>query len=147
MWNADKSLMLSIISVKLFFVIGIIFFIAGYPIASAYVEYIHQPSTFYPILITGYLCLALAFFILRHLYKLLNNIRQDQIFTNINIAILRSISWECMAVACICAIASIGYMSFLLVSIVFAFIALIIRVVKNVIAQAKLMKEENDYTI
>ena len=39
------------------------------------------------------------------------------------------------------------YMPFIMVSVTFAFIALIVRVVKNVMEQAIFIKEENDYTI
>lgn len=147
MWNADKSLTLSIISVKLFFMIGFIFLFAGYPITKLYVDYIHQPHALITILIAGYLCLLNAFFIFYYLLKLLNNIQKDAVFIPQNIACLRKISWLCMSVALICAIATIGYIPFLLVAMAFAFIALILRVVKNVIAQATIIKQENDFTI
>ena len=147
MWNSDKSLVLSIICVKIFFIIGIIFCIGGYPITKQYVAYIEQPNTFYTILIAGYLCLLIAFFIFSILHKLLKNIQRDMVFCDENIQYLRKLSWLCMAVALVSIVSSIGYIAFLLVSIVFAFIALILRVVKNVMAEATLLKQENDFTI
>lgn len=147
MWNRDKSLQLSIISVKLFIAIGVVFLIGGYPITNSYVAYIHQTGPFYTILITGYICLLFAFFIFHYLLKLLTNIKHDQVFIEANEQYLRKISWLCMSVAFVCLLASFGYVTFVLVAIVFAFIALILRVVKNVIAQAIILKSENDFTI
>ncbi|MEG0735363.1 MAG: hypothetical protein RR441_00745 [Longicatena sp.] len=69
MWNSDKSLTLSILCVKIFFIIGIIFCIGGYPFTKAYVDYVQKPNAFYTILITGYVCLFLAFFIFAQIIK------------------------------------------------------------------------------
>ena len=147
MWTNDKSLKLSILSVKLFFVVGIVFAFAGVPIAKMYLTYIQRREALLTLLITGYICLLIAFFIFTSLYKLLCNIQQEQVFCDENITYLRKLSWLCFMVALITCIASIGFPSFLLVAIVFAFIALILRVVKNVMAQATLIKQENDFTI
>ncbi|MGX8835617.1 DUF2975 domain-containing protein [Amedibacillus sp. YH-ame6] len=147
MWNSDKSLTLSILCVKIFFIIGIIFCIGGYPFTKAYIDYVQKPNAFYTILITGYVCLFLAFFIFALLHKLLKNIQNDVVFEEENTRHLRRLSWLCMGVAIVCAISSIGYIAFFLVSIAFAFIALILRVVKNVISEATLLKQENDFTI
>lgn len=147
MWNADKSLLLSIISVRIFTIIGAVFLFGGVPIAHAYVDYIHLPQAYTTVLITGYLSLFAAFFIFYDLLKLLKNIRNDHVFCEDNIRCLRHISWLCMGVGVITAIASVRFITFILVAIAFAFIALIIRVVKNVMAQAVLIKAENDFTI
>lgn len=147
MWNSDRSLTLSIICVRIFILIGIVFLFAGYPIAKMYVDYIHQKEALYPILIAGYICLILAFFMFYELLKLLKNIRHEEVFIPQNIACLRTLSWLCMAVAIVTFTAVLGYVPFLLVAVVFAFIALILRVVKNVMAQAMLLKQENDFTI
>ena len=42
---------------------------------------------------------------------------------------------------------SLYYMPFLIVSAAAAFVGLILRVVKNVFAEAVRLKDENDYTI
>lgn len=147
MWNNDKSLTLSILSVRIFFIIAIIFCLGGYPIANQYVTYIHRPDILVTLLITGYICLILAFFIFIELHQLLMNIKLNRVFNKQNIAILRKISWLCMCIAIVTCCAIFQYPSFLLVSIVFAFISLILRVVKNVMSEATRLKQENDFTI
>lgn len=147
MWNKDYSLKLSIYSIRLFFVAWCIFTMFGYFIVRAFVRYNSLFEAFQTILITLYLCLALAIFLLYCLDRLLTNIQKDLVFMDENTTYLRNISWLCMGVGVITLCASIGYPPFLLVSFAFAFIALIVRVVKNVIAQAIVLKEESDYTI
>lgn len=147
MWNQDHSLTLSLWAVRSFFVLWCLFALFGYMITDFYVEYNGITQAFQPILITLYLCLAVAIFLLYDLYQLLKNISDEKIFIAKNIAYLRSISWLCFLVGIITLVAAISYVPFLLVSIAFAFIALIVRVVKNVMAAAIVLKEENDYTI
>lgn len=147
MWNKDHSLQLSLWAIRIFFVLWICFCAFGYFIVKAYVAYNHVYEAFEAILITLYLCLAVAIFLLFDLYKLLTNIKQDQIFIYDNVNCLRRISWLCIIVGIITLVSTIQYMPFILVSITFAFIALIVRVVKNVIEQAIFIKEENDFTI
>lgn len=147
MWNNNKSLSLSILSVRLFFIVWIIFCVGGYPITQMYVEFVNHPELFLPILITLYACLGLSIFTLYYLHQLLVNIKKDIVFEDVNVRALRIISWLCMAIGVVTCISAFFYIQFLLVSASFAFIALIVRIVKNVVAQAIYIKQENDYTI
>lgn len=147
MWNKDHSLQLSIWSIRIFFGLWVLFTIFGYFIVKAYAEYNGAVYAFETILITLYCCLAVAIFLLHELHQLLENIARSKIFVSDNVACLRKISWQCIAVGVITLFASLWDLPFVLVSVTFAFIALIVRVVKNVMAEAISIKEENDYTI
>ena len=57
------------------------------------------------------------------------------------------ISWCCFAVAIIFALLGIAYLFSLIVTVAALFIALILRVLKNVFSIAVELKAENDYTI
>lgn len=147
LWNKDYSLQLSIWSVRIFFILWLIFLLGGYFITDIYVTYNVIKEVFYVILITLYCCLGVAIFLLNELHKLLINIQLGKVFISDNVVCLRKISWFCIAVGVITLLASIGYIPFILVAITFIFIALIVRVVKNVIEEAIMIKEENDFTI
>lgn len=147
MWNHDRSLTLSILSVRLFFLVWGIFIVGGYWITEFYLDFVHHPELFINMLVTLYAWLAIAVFVLYYLHRLLLNISQEQVFIQENVQALRIISWLCMAIAMIGCISACYYLQFLLVGAAFAFIALIVRVIKNVMAEAILIKEENEFTI
>lgn len=147
MWNHDKSLVLSILSVKIFFVLWCILLIGGYFITKAYVEYMDAPNLIIPILPALYACLIPAFFILLDLYKVLMNIRNEEVFVIQNEKHLRRISWACIVVAMITIVSAFGYLPFLFIAVAFGFFGLLIRIIKNIVAQAIVLKMENDYTI
>lgn len=147
MWSRDKSLMLSILSVKIFFVIWVVLLFGGYFISDAYVEYMDAPNLIIPILPALYACLIPAFLILFDLYKVLINIRKDDVFIVQNVKNLRRISWACIVIAIITLISAFGYLPFLFIAVAFGFFALLIRIIKNIINQAVELKMENDYTI
>ena len=60
---------------------------------------------------------------------------------------LRAVSWYCVWVALICLAGCVCYPPFVFVAIAAAFMALIVRIVKNVFQQAISMKSELDLTI
>jgi len=95
-----------------------------------------------------YASLVLAAFLLITLDRLLRNIRKGDVFIFGNVKALRMISWTCFAVAILMLVSGIVVsLPFLAISIAAGFFGLIIRVVKNVIAAAVELKNENDYTI
>ena len=84
-----------------------------------------------PVLLgMGYVCAVLAFVMLVSLYKF-----------------LRRISWCCAGAAAVCLAAAYIYLPFAFLGVAAAFMALIVRVLKNAFAQAVHMKDELDYTI
>ena len=100
-----------------------------------------------PLTLILYLCCVPAMAALLCLDRLLRNIRREEVFTEGNVKLLRALSWLCFATAAIFAIAGRFYLLFIAAAVAGAFIGLILRVVKNVIQQAVLIKAENDYTI
>ena len=75
------------------------------------------------------------------------NISEGEVFIPENVSILRLLSWCCIAAGLVCLFSALYYMPFLIVSAAAAFVGLILRVVKNVFAEAVRLKDENDYTI
>lgn len=87
------------------------------------------------------------FLVFRELYKLLHNIQQGIVFSVQNIASLRLVSWACFFAAVFLLIAAIRWPILLIVSGVIGFLGLFVRVIKNVLAEAIILKEENAFTI
>lgn len=102
-----------------------------------------------PVLLgMGYVCAVLAFVMLISLYKFLRRIERGAVFVPANVTALRRISWCCAGAAVICLPAGLGiYLPFAFLGVAAAFMALIVRVLKNAFEQAVRMKDELDYTI
>lgn len=147
MWNHDRSLLLSLYTVRIFFIAWLIAALSGYFIVEAYTRSLHITDRFLPILLAAYGCLIFGLFILLHLHSILVHIKENQIFIHENVHALRRISWHCMGIALVSFVASIYHLPYLIVCVAFAFVGLIVRIVKNIIAEAIVLKEENDYTI
>ena len=131
MWTKTKSLTLSLWVVRIFMVVLVaaVFFLPS--LLDWYLEFSVRPDSI----------------ILWFLNKLLSNIRRDDVFIEGNVHCLRVISWSCFAVGVIYLILGISFPFSLLIGIAATFIWLILRVLKNVFAQAVVIKAENDYTI
>ena len=99
------------------------------------------------IVIAFYLCSVFGWICLYRLWRLLGGLRRGQVFVPENVTHLRGVSWCCAAVALICLGAALCYLPFLFVAAAAAFMALIVRIVKNVFQQAIAMKDELDLTI
>ena len=94
-----------------------------------------------------YTCLPFVLAALVCLHMLLANINREQTFIVRNVTLLRVMSWLCFVIGLVCLVSGFFYMPFFLVAAAAAFIALIIRVIKNVFASAIKLKDENDMTI
>ena len=153
MWNHDNSTVLSLICTRIVAVAAVIcaFFVPG--VVDYYCgDYTGReaiaPSGRMPGTVGIYACLLIALVILYMLDRLLSNIRKEEIFVPQNVAYLRGISWACFAMCLPCLLIAVyGSQTFLFVMVAAAFMGLILRVVKNVIEAAVLIKEENDYTV
>lgn len=147
MWNAKKSVTLSLICNRLVMaaVVAVGF---GTPwLVNTYVVYWNKrPDVAQPLMVTLFGSCIVAFVALMCLDKLLRNIRGNQVFIRENVILLRRISWCCFGVALIL-FCSYYYLFFLIAGIAGAFIGLILRVVKNVIEEAIVLKNESDLTI
>ena len=94
-----------------------------------------------------YFCCPAGWAALGSLLKILHNLRAGRVFVQQNVKLLRLLSW-CFVFVALVSFASIYWLpSLLIVGIAAAFLGLILRVVKNVIAQAMQLREENDLTI
>lgn len=107
------------------------------------------------VLIAFYAVVPAGFGALISLDKLLINIKKDIVFDKKNISLLRLISYLCIYAG------FIGLIAFIVISAVFSFIfesmlilslgeffmALVVRVVKNIFDAAIKLKEENELTI
>ena len=149
MWNKDKSITLSLFCVRLFAVI-LVGLCASAPWLFKRFTLIRfmvpqQMLSFF--LVTVYAVAVPAALALWHLHGLLAEIRKNDVFTHANVARLRALSWCCLAAGLICLASTLYYMPFLALAAAGAFMALILRVVKNVFEQAVALKDENDFTI
>ena len=149
MWNAKKSLVLSKICTILFMAVLVAALVGGpwlVPwVVTVVWAFVPNPEPyFYLTLYSGGL---VAGVLLVMLYRLLHNIGRGQVFTAANVSLLRGISWCCFFGAAISAVSTCYYALWGFVGLVAAFVGLIVRVVKNVMAQAIALKEENDYTV
>ena len=148
MWNRNKSLALSIFCTRLFGILVVLGSIAAPWLVRQYFNISGGlESQLLPFRIIIYCCAVPGFILLLHLHRLLLNIRDGEVFVERNVMLLRRISWLCFAVAAVTLTGGFIYASFLLVAVAAAFIALIIRVIKNVFEQAIAIKSENDFTI
>ena len=141
-WNDRKSITLTRVVVATAILGSAIMTISG-PWLTRWMVTAHTlpPRTGPVLLVLGYLCAVLAFGMLFSLYKFLRRIEAGQIFVPANVTALRRISWCCVG-------AAVGiYLPFAFLGVAAAFMALIVRVLKNAFEQAVRMKDELDLTI
>ena len=151
MWNCKKSVILSIIFC---FIISVMLTACAFllPCVLGWFLRNSQPpeqiDLFKSAVLTCYyVSMPFAAVTLFSLIKMLFAINREEIFIDANIRRLRRISWCCFAVAIITLIGSYFYHPIVIIAIAAGFMGLIIRVVKNVMNSAKLLREENDLTI
>ena len=149
MWNDSKSLKLSKISVIHFGVL----LVACVILAPRLVDRLLLMSAMASLagkgmfLTTIYSGCIPAALLLSCLYLLLQRISAGEVFVDRNIFYLRSISWCCFCGAAICIASAFYYLPWAAIGIAAAFMGLVVRVVKNVIAKAVSLQDDADYTI
>lgn len=81
------------------------------------------------------------------LFALLIRVRRGLVFTATSIGFIRGISWCCFLLAVV--FLALGFYFYLSFAVAFfaVFLGMCIRVVKNVLEQAVLIKSENDLTV
>ena len=82
-----------------------------------------------------------------NLWKLLANIQRGMVFEMTSVKYLRITAWCCAGVCIICFLSALYYTPFILISVAAGFMALIVRIIKNVFEQAISMKDELDFTV
>ena len=151
-WNESRSLCLSRVMVGVFFAALAACDLFGWWLVRFLCEKLiavnHGLGGAYVLLACLYICSVPAYFVLWDLRCLLKNIGADKVFAAENVRHLRRISWCCMAAALVCgAGAVIEWPSLLLITAAAGFMALIVRIVKNVFERSIAMKDELDLTI
>jgi len=149
MWNGCKSLKLSKVCTGLFMMLLVICLISA-PWLTTRLISISVPAQDAGralFLATIYIGSVPAAALLSCLYILLNRIGSGRVFINENVSCLRYISWCCFAGAVLCVASGFYYVPWFVPGIAAAFVGLIIRVVKNVIAEAVALQDDSDLTI
>lgn len=148
MWTPTKSVHLSCWVTKFCILAVFVIDLTAPYLFSHYLIYAgRMPELLTRLLLLIYACSAPALVALFVLHRLLTNIRRGQVFIPGNVKCLRTLSWCCFAAAAILLVFGFQYVLFLLMTFAAVFFGLILRVVKNVIEEAVLLKQENDYTI
>lgn len=148
-WTRSNSIRLSKICIWLFAAAGVVCTLGLPSVLGGIVSRRGLESGY------GRMCFLLSFYTLLLpavtalvcLYRLLSNISQDEIFVRSNVQNLRRISWACYLAAFISLVSVSYYRPFVVLAAAAGFMGLILRVVKNVFAEAVAIKEENDFTI
>ena len=146
-WNKDKSILLSRAFVIAFALALLALDVFCYPLAHRYFGMGWRQVV--SAVVTVYVGSVFAWLALVELWRLLGNLRQGLVFTQENVRLLRIVSWCCVGAAIVCLL-SLPWLWFLAVIVVAAaagFMALIVRIVKNVFQQAIAMKDELDLTV
>ncbi len=151
MWSKKSSLLLS----KGLIIFGFIMVATILPFMPDFARYYDTLSGEAPIWVSltavFYITIGIVVILLIALFKLLNNISKQITFVEQNTNLLRCISWCCFLVAGIYLVYGLIVHPASYFSFVFCFIAgfmgLILRILKNVFAEAVSIREENDYTV
>ena len=103
---------------------------------------------FWVTLSLGYVLAALAFFCLFSVLGMLKRIGAGKVFVPENVEALRRISWIVAGAALVCGFLGVAssYV-FLFLAVLEAFVAPVIRVIRNAFGKAVEMKDELDLTI
>jgi len=149
MWNDKKSISLSKLCIFLFMsvLIGIVVsapWLIRWFLGFSRAELKGTEPFFLATIYVG--CIP-AVILLYSLFSLLRRIEADQVFIKENVECLRRISWSCFMGAGIGFVSVFYYFPWVFVAVAAAFMGLIVRVVKNVVAQAVDLQNEVDYTI
>ncbi len=98
-------------------------------------------------LVWAYVILALAIIACVAICLLLLHIRRGHVFSSKTVSFIRFISWDCILIAVVLAVAQYFHPLACIVALAAAFLGLCLRVVKNIIEEAITIKDENDLTV
>ena len=94
-----------------------------------------------------YLCVPVILYALWCMDRLLLNILSGSVFVTDNVRKIRRLRWCCTGVSLICVPTAYFYPPLIFLAVIMAFLALVVSVVKNVMAAAVELREESDLTI
>lgn len=136
MWNHSKSLLLTAWWIRIALAVWL-----GIAVALPF----FRPTT--AVLCLFYLIFVPMLLALYGLDKLLRNIQRGVVFAEGNLSCLRLVSWACFFSAVFLLVAACLRPLLLLAAGGVGFLGLFVRVVKNMLAEAIVLKSENDLTI
>lgn len=149
MWNKEKSITLSKLCIVVFLGLLLAAVVSAPWLTRCFVGFSkagQQGNTSY-FMATIYVGAVPAAYLLYSLLNLLHRIDAGQVFITENVELLRRISWSCFLGAAIALISMLYYFPWFFVAVAAAFMGLIVRVVKNVFAQAVELQDEADHTV
>lgn len=94
-----------------------------------------------------YICTPAVLYALGMTGKIVRNILAEQVFVLENVRLLRHLRWCCAGVGGVCLVCGVFYPPLLFLAVIMAFLALTVSLVKNVMAAAVELREENDLTV
>lgn len=149
MWNDKKSISLSKLCILLFMGLLVVTVVSAPWLTRWFLGFsraeLQGTETFF--LVTIYVGAIPAAHLLYSLLRLIRRIESEQVFITENVEGLRRISWSCFAGASISLFSVFYYFPWIFVAVAAAFMGLIVRVVKNVVAKAVELQDEVDYTV
>ncbi|MEL7564543.1 MAG: DUF2975 domain-containing protein [Dehalobacterium sp.] len=149
MWNGEKSISLTKLCILIFMCVLIVTVVAAPWLTRWFLSFsraeLKGTEPFF--LTTIYIGFVPAMYLLYSMMRLIRRIETGQVFIIENVERLRRISWSCFAGAAISLVSVFYYFPWVFVAVAAAFMGLIVRVVKNVVAQAVALQNEVDYTV
>ena len=94
-----------------------------------------------------YLCVPVVLYALWCIERIVRNLLKKEVFVQANVRYVRRIRWCCAGVSLICLPAACFYQPLIFMVVIMAFLALTVSLVKNILAAAVELREENDLTI
>lgn len=99
------------------------------------------------VMTASYLILAVFIFADVLMFRLLQRVKNGFVFTEQSVSLIRGVSWCCFAVCLLLAFLGLYFQLSFVVAFLGIFLGVCLRVVKNVIAEATEIKNENDLTV
>lgn len=99
------------------------------------------------IMVGYYCCVPVVTFGLWNMERILANILAEKVFVRENVHRVSLVRWCCGIVSLICVFATICYLPLIFVTIIMAFLCLVISVLVCAMDAAVTLQEENDLTI
>ncbi len=147
MYTSEKSTKLTLFITYAFMALLAVLMIVAIPGARWFFGDIMRESTIRIMLTAFYVCCPAGWLALIFIMKILKNILAETVFTEKTVAYLRYLSWCCAFVAIAAAVCGLFYIPLFIFAFGAAFMMLILRVLKNVMAKATEIKSENELTI
>lgn len=148
MKKQNRSAWLSLTLVYIFGALLIVLAFTAPLLVRTYIELTARPETmFLPVTTAFYAIFPLAAATLVALARLLRRILRGEVFVCANVASLRLISYLLYAATLVLFVAGFFYGPLFILTAAAAFIATVVRVVKNCFDAAVLLKDENELTI